>query len=194
MRPQLMWLPSALLLALWTALLSGFNGLWLRAHAFSLPPAWDHALYLYLSLRLRHALEDGGLGQLLVEFVERSRNVAPLFPLATVPFYLGFGESREVAQLALAPYLFLLLLGVFLFAWRAHPRPDARCGILAAFMVSTFTGVVNFSREYMMDLPSVATATLGLYALSRSEELTRRFVSAAAGALLGMTLLTKILA
>jgi len=188
------WLPAALALALWTALLSGFNGLWLRAHAFSLPPAWDHALYLYLSLRFSHALQDGGLRQLLVEFVQRSQNVAPLFPLSTVPLYLGFGESREAAQLALTPYLFLLLLGVFLFARRSNLGPDARCGILAVFIVSTFTGVVNFSREYMMDLPSVATATLGLYALSRSEELTRRSVSAAAGALLGLTLLTKILA
>ena len=191
--PSSSWFPAALLLALWTALLSVFNGLWLRAHTFSLPPAWDHALYLYLSLRFSHALQDGGLRQLLVEFVQRSQTVAPLFPLSTVLCYLGLGESREVAQLALAPYLFLLLLGVFLFAWRSDPGPDARCGFLAAFMVSTFTGVVNFSREYMMDLPSTATATLGLYALWRSQGFTRRRVSAAAGALLGLTLLTKIL-
>jgi hypothetical protein len=46
----------------------------------------------------------------------------------------------------------------------------------------------------MMDLPAAAMATLGLFALWRSDGLTRRGPSAAAGALLGLTLLTKTLA
>jgi hypothetical protein len=60
-------------------------------------------------------------------------------------------------------------------------------------VASTCTGVVHFSREYMMDLPATAMATLGLSALWRSEGFTRRGPSVLAGALLGLTLRTKTL-
>jgi hypothetical protein len=174
----------ALLIA-WTVLLTFLSSVWTHRQ-FEVPPAWDHALYLSMSLRFHRSLEEGGAGMLARQILHQPSPVAPLFPLTTVPLYRILGESREVAQLTLAPYLFLLLLGTALLSASAGASPSTIA--LSVFCVSTFTGVVNFSREYMMDLPAAAMATLGLWMLSR------RGASLPAGFLAGVTLLTKVFA
>ncbi len=174
----------ALLIA-WTALLTFSSSDWTRQQ-FEVPPAWDHALYLSMSLRFHRSLEEGGAATLARQILHQPSPVAPLFPLTTVPLYRALGESREVAQLTLAPYLFLLLLGTALLSASSEASPSAIA--LSVFCVSTFTGVVNFSREYMMDLPGAAMATLGLFLLSR------RGAALPAGFVAGVTLSTKVLA
>jgi len=181
--PRLLW--AIVLLVAWTALLTLLSSVWARRQ-FQLPPAWDHALYLTMSLRFHRSLEEGGAADLARQVLHRPSPVAPLFPLATVPLYRTFGESREVAQLTLAPFLFLMLLATALSSSTAGA--SASTVALSVFLISTFTGVVNFSREYMMDLPAAAMATLGLWVLSR------RGPGVAAGVLAGVTLLTKVLA
>ncbi len=173
------------LLVAWTALLTLLSSSWSRRQ-FEVPPAWDHAHYLSMSLRFHRSFEEAGAGALVRQILQQPSAVAPLFPLTTVPLYRAFGESREVAQLTLAPYLFLLLLATALLSSRYEAGLPVVA--LSVFLVSTFTGVVNFSREYMMDLPAAATATLGLFLLSRSGP------SPAAGLAAGVTLLTKVLA
>ncbi len=173
------------LLVAWTALLTLLSSAWTRRQ-FEVPPAWDHALYLSMSLRFHRSLEEAGAGMLARQVLHQRSPVAPLFPLTTVPLYRALGETREVAQLTLAPYLFLMLLGTALLSASAGASPSTIA--LSVFCVSTFTGVVNFSREYMMDLPAAATTTLGLWMLSR------RGASLPAGFLAGVALLTKVLA
>ena len=173
------------ILVAWTALLTFSSAVWTRRQ-FEVPPAWDHALYLSMSLRFHRALEERGAAMLARQILHQPSPIAPLFPLTTVPLYRTLGESREVAQLTLAPYLFLLLLGTALLSASTGASPHTIA--LAVFCVSTFTGVVNFSREYMMDLPAAAVATLGLWMLSRSGP------SLLAGFVAGITLLTKVLA
>jgi hypothetical protein len=173
------------LLVAWTALLTLLSSGWTRRQ-FEVPPAWDHALYLSMSLRFHRSFDAGGAGGLARQVLEPPSPVAPLFPLTTVAFYRGFGESREVAQLTLAPYLFLLLLSTALLSARYEATPPEVA--LSVFLLSTFTGVVNFSREYMMDLPAAAAATLALYLLSRGGP------GLAGGVAAGVTLLTKVLA
>ncbi|MGH9333756.1 MAG: hypothetical protein ACRD21_08405, partial [Vicinamibacteria bacterium] len=182
---------NAVLAIAWTVLLTLANMSRLRQQS-DLPPAWDHAHYLTMSLRYHRALEEEGPGGLVNRVLYEPSEVAPLFPLSTVPLYTIFGESREAAELTLAPYLFLLVVGTALLA--RHSGASPLYAALAVFLDSTFTGVVNFSREYMMDLPSAALATLALGMLWRSENFTRWGASALAGLLTGLTLLTKVLA
>jgi len=172
------------LLSAWAALLTTSSSSWAERQ-FKLPPAWDHALYLSMSLRFHRSWDEGGLGALARTIEAEPSAVAPLFPLSTLPFYSAFGESREAAQLTLAPYLFLLLLATALLT--ASSGASFSTIALSVFLISTFTGVVNFSREYMMDLPAAAAATLGLWTLSR------RGPGLLAGLLAGIALLTKVL-
>ena len=176
---------SIMLLIAWTALLTYWSSGWTRSQ-FEVPPAWDHALYLSMSLRFNRSLEKEGAAAVVRQILHQPSPVAPLFPLTTIPLYRVLGESREVAQLTLAPYLFLLLLGTALSAASGGASPWTIA--LSVFLISTFTGVVNFSREYMMDLPAAAFTTLGLWALSR------RGPSLPAGFLAGVASLTKVLA
>ncbi|HJS73865.1 MAG TPA: hypothetical protein VJ921_06220, partial [Vicinamibacteria bacterium] len=106
---------AALALILWTALLIGLGAGWTRRQ-FEVPPAWDHAMYLSMSLHFHRSFEEGGVLALGRQILREPSPAAPLFPLTTVPLYRAFGESRETAQLTLAPYLFLLLLGTALLS------------------------------------------------------------------------------
>ena len=162
--------------------------MWLERNILTVPPPWDQAFYLYMSLRYLDALAGGGLLTLAREFVHLSPNVAPLFPLTTLPLYLLFGTSRLVAHLTSACYLWLLLVSVYLLGVYLHGR---RAALLAVFCVATFPAVVNFSRDYLFEFPAAAVATLGLYALLRSEDFRHRSWCLLFGMLAGITVLTK---
>ncbi len=167
------------------------NIFWLKRHLLAIPPPWDQAFYLYMGLRYLHALSDAGPLAMFKEFVHLSSYAAPLFPLTTLPMYLLFGTSRLAAHLTNSFYLFLLLLGVYLLGKHVYGR---KAGILATFFISTFTAIVNFSRDYLLEFPSAAFVTLGVYALLRSEDFRHRSWCLGFGVLVGLTLLTKTMA
>ncbi|MGH8071195.1 MAG: ArnT family glycosyltransferase, partial [Candidatus Entotheonellia bacterium] len=143
---------------------------------------------LYMGLRYVHALADGGPVALIREFIRLSPDVAPLFPLTTVPLYLLFGPSRLMAYLTNVFYLALLLSAVYLLGAFVYSR---RTGAFAVFVVATFTATVNYSRDYLLEFPSAAFIALGMYALIRSEAFRHRRWCVAFGALAGLAVLTK---
>ena len=164
------------------------NIFWLTRHFLTIPPPWDQAFYLYMGVRYLWALSDHGLGALVREFIGLSPDVAPLFPLTSIPLYLLFGPSRLVAHLTNVFYLFLLLLGVYLLGVHIYGR---KAGFLATFVMATFTATVNYSRDYLLEFPATALVTLALYAFLRAEEFRRRSWCLAFGALAGLSVLTK---
>ena len=167
------------------------NIVWLQRNLLTLPPPWDQAWYLRMSLRYYHSLWDGGPLLLFKEFVSLSPDTAPLFPLTTVPMYLLFGPTRLVAHLANACYLLLLLLAIYRLGEHIY---DQRAGILAALFTATFTAVVNFSRDYMLEFPSAAFVTLGLCAMIRSDDFEQRSWALKFGVFAGLAVLTKTMA
>jgi 4-amino-4-deoxy-L-arabinose transferase-like glycosyltransferase len=164
------------------------NVIWLSSHWLTLPPPWDQSFYLYMGLRYLHALGDYGRFTAFREFVHLSTDVAPLYPLTTVPLYILFGHSRLVAYLTNIVYLGLLLGGIYLLGAHLYGRS---AGLLAAFVAATFTATVNYSRDYLLEFPATAFVTLGMYALLRSETFRRRPWCVAFGALVGCSVLTK---
>jgi 4-amino-4-deoxy-L-arabinose transferase-like glycosyltransferase len=164
------------------------NVIWLGSHWLTLPPPWDQAFYLYMGLRYLHALVDYGPVAAYREFVHLSTDVAPLYPLTTVPLYLLFGPSRLVAYLTNLGYLGLLLGGIYLLGAHLCGRS---AGLLAAFIAATFTATVNYSRDYLLEFPATAFVTLAMYALVRSETFHHRTWSLVFGALVGLSVLTK---
>lgn len=147
------------------------NIIWLGSHWLTVPPPWDQAFYLYMGLRYLHALVDYGPVAAFREFIYLSIDVAPLYPLTTVPLYLLFGPSRLVAYLTNIFYLGLLLGGIYLLGAHLYGRS---AGLLAAFIAATFTATVNYSRDYLLEFPATAFVTLAMYALLRSEAFRRR--------------------
>jgi hypothetical protein len=164
------------------------NVVWLSNHWLTFPPPWDQAFYLYMGLRYLHALVDYGPVAGFREFIHLSTDVAPLYPLTSVPFYLLFGPSRLVAYLMNIGYLGLMLWGIYLLGAHLYGR---RAGLLAVFIAATFTATVNYSRDYLLEFPATAFVTLGMYALLRSEAFRHRTWCPALGALAGLSVLTK---
>jgi 4-amino-4-deoxy-L-arabinose transferase-like glycosyltransferase len=164
------------------------NVIWLDRHWLTFPPPWDQAFYLYMGLRYLHALVDYGPMAAFREFIHLSTDVAPLYPLTTVPLYLLFGPSRLVAYLTNIFYLGLLLGGIYLLGARLY---GCRAGLLGAFIAATFTATVNYSRDYLLEFPATAFVTLGVYALLRSEAFRHRAWCLTFGALVGLSVLTK---
>jgi 4-amino-4-deoxy-L-arabinose transferase-like glycosyltransferase len=141
-----------------------------------------------MGLRYLHALVDYGAPAAFREFIHLSTDVAPLYPLTTVPLYLLFGSSRLVAYLTNVFYLGLLLGGIYLLGAHLYGQ---RAGLLAAFIAATFTATVNYSRDYLLEFPATAFITLGMYALWRSEAFHHRAWCLTFGALAGLSVLTK---
>jgi 4-amino-4-deoxy-L-arabinose transferase-like glycosyltransferase len=164
------------------------NIVWLGSHWLTFPPPWDQAFYLYMGLRYLHALVDFGPVAGFREFIHLSTDVAPLYPLTTVPLYLLFGPSRLVAYLTNLGYLGLLLGGIYLLGAHLYGRS---AGLLAAFIAATFTATVNYSRDYLLEFPATAFVTLGMYAMLRSEAFRHRTWCLVLGALAGLSVLTK---
>jgi 4-amino-4-deoxy-L-arabinose transferase-like glycosyltransferase len=167
------------------------NIVWLQRNLLTIPPPWDQAWYLRMSLRYYHSLWDGGPLLLFKELVSLSPDTAPLFPLTALPMYLLFGPTRLIAHLTNSCYLLLLLLGIYRLGEHIYSQ---RVGILAAFFTATFTAVVNFSRDYMLEFPSAAFVTLGLYAMIRSDDFEQRSWALKFGVFAGLALLTKTMA
>ena len=167
------------------------NIVWLQRNLLTLPPPWDQAWYLRMSLRYYHSLWDGGPLLLFKEFVSLSPDTAPLFPLTTVPMYLLFGPTRLIAHLTNSCYLLLLLLAIYRLGEHIYGQ---RVGILAALFTATFTAVVNFSRDYMLEFPSAAFVTLGLCAMIRSDDFEQRSWALKFGVFAGLAVLTKTMA
>ena len=178
-----LWLLIALV-AVWAV----GNIYWLRHHFLTIPPPWDQAFYLYMGLRYVHTLLDQGVAAMLTEFMRLSPDVAPLFPLTSLPLYLLFGPSRLVAYMTNIGYLFALLTAVYLLGAYIYGRWT---GILAAFVVATFTATVNYSRDYLLEFPATAFVTLAMYAFIRAAEFQRRRWCLAFGVLAGLSVLTK---
>jgi 4-amino-4-deoxy-L-arabinose transferase-like glycosyltransferase len=164
------------------------NIFWLRGHFLTIPPPWDQAFYLYMGIRYLWALSDYGLGALISEFINLSPDVAPLFPLTSLPLYVLFGPSRLVGYMTNAVYLLGLLWGVYLLGAHIYSQ---RAGVLAAFIMATFTATVNYSRDYLLEFPATLFVTLAIYALVRSDNFQHRLWCLVFGTLAGFSVLTK---
>lgn len=180
-------LTSLVLLALFVVT----NLQWVRRHPLAAPPAWDQSLYLFLSLRYRHAWEEGGPPALLRELRTRAEPQPPLLPLTALPFYAALGDGRLSAYAASSFYGCLLLVAI---AWLARRRAGDAGALLALVMAGGFSAPLLLSRDYQMDLPAAALLSAAVVAIECSDGFRRGAASVLAGLLAGLMVLAKTMA
>jgi hypothetical protein len=173
------------------AVLVAANLAWVRVHVLAAPPPWDQALYQFLSLRYRHAGQEGGARALLSEMATRPEVQPPLLPLTTLPFYAAFGETRLAAYAASSLYGCLLLGATALLARR---RGGDAAALLAMVLCAGCSAPLLLARDYQMDLPAAALLAAAVVAVERSDGLRHRGWVVAAGALAGLMALAKTMA
>ncbi len=174
---------AALLLIVLFATLTSL--LWIQANVVIIgrdPPG-----HLQTSTEIANLLQLGGL-QSVFQAITLDDFRPPLLYLLTQPFYVMWGRSADIAQLANLA-LFALILGLtFLLARRVTGDWMA---IFAVALLSLLPMAAAMTRLYYMENSLTAALLIALYALLRAEGFRIRSWSLTFGVALGIALLSK---
>jgi hypothetical protein len=179
----------ALVVAGGCLLLIALDVWWVATYRHGYPFDVDEAGYTSIALIDYLALKGAGL-HAWWEAVQNQTPNAPLLPAVTslvMVIKAGVLEGFGV----LIGFLVLLVFAVYGIGERlAGPR----LGALAALVVGTSEGAFLFTREYVFALPTAALLACAVYAVLCSDGMRRRRWAIAAGAALGLMLLSRTMA
>jgi 4-amino-4-deoxy-L-arabinose transferase-like glycosyltransferase/CRISPR/Cas system-associated endoribonuclease Cas2 len=151
------------------------------------PFLWDGGDYFYKSLKYYDVFANLD-SNFISRFNEISPYRPPLFLLTSLPFYLVFGKSTDVAVMTNFVYLIILVFSVYAIGKRLHSKET---GLLASFIVSSFPILFGLSRSYWLDFPLTAMVSLSFYLLLRTDYFRNRKFSLLFGISTGLGMLTK---
>ncbi len=152
------------------------------------PPMWDQSWLLRTSIDYYRLWTERPLWEALKEVVVGYHYRPPLVPLIASVLYLPGGLDPDVAQLAVLPFVGLLIWAVFGLG-RTLWRPEV--GVLAGFMVITAPMMIEQTREFMLDVPVTALVVTALYLLVRDPRFESPGDAYRLGAVCGLGMLTK---
>jgi hypothetical protein len=148
---------------------------------------WDESGYMQFALSNFDALHDHGPWT-FAKTVGGRGGYGPLLPLVTSLSYPVLGRG-VFGSLLVLPLFFAGLVGAT-FGLARRLVPD-RWAVLAAVVVAGMPAVIDYARLYHFALPATACMTAALWALLRSEGLSRPGWSAAFGLFVALTLLSR---
>lgn len=164
------------------------NARWLQLDRSS--PAWDAARYLVNSVEAFDFVRAPSLAHLRdLYFVRNTVRPSLGMVLPTLPFYLLLGISEDTATLW-TQWLFLAVI-VFSVYGIGKRLFGVGVGLLAALLAALNPELIRLSRIYWPELGVVATASLGVYWLLRSEFLRHRAPVLLAGIVLGLGMMQR---
>lgn len=170
-----------------TAVLVALHVFWLHRFRFGFVTEWDESGYISIALHNTDALCGGGPFSLISTVIEQGIQ-APLVPLSAVPFNVVFGDGVD-ASLLVEPAFFALLVAATYGV--ARRLVDPWWAVLASLAVATAPMVSDYTRIFHFSVPAAAMFTSALWALLRSEGLSRRGWSIGCGLLLGLMVLSR---
>ena len=179
-------LPDLLLLG-GTAALFALHVVWLARFSFGYVTEWDESGYIAIALRNSHALSADGPFSLASTVLEQGVQ-APFVPLSAVPFNVVFGSGVDASLLVEPVFFALLVVATYAVARRLTTPWWA---LLAAAVAATAPVVSDYARIFHFSVPAAAFLVSALWALMKSEGLTRRRWAVACGLLLGLMVLSR---
>ncbi|HEX5593296.1 MAG TPA: glycosyltransferase family 39 protein [Solirubrobacterales bacterium] len=179
-------IPDLLLLAA-IAVLFAWHVVWLARFSFGYVTEWDESGYISIALRNSRALTSDGPFSLISTVLDQGVQ-APFVPLSAVPFNVVFGSGVDASLLVEPTFFALLLLATYAVARRLTTPWWA---LLAAIVVGTAPVVSDYTRIFHFSVPAAAFLVSALWALMKSEGLTRRRWAVACGLLLGLMVLSR---
>jgi hypothetical protein len=169
------------------ALLFALQVAWLARFRFGYVTEWDESGYMSIALRNTHALTSDGPFSLISTVLEQGVQ-APLVPLAAVLPNVIFGTGVD-ASLLVEPAFFALLVAATYAIARRLMNPW--WALLAALVVATAPVVSDYTRIFHFSVPAAALLSSALWALMKSEGLTRKRWAIGCGLLLGLMVLAR---
>jgi hypothetical protein len=170
-----------------TAVLFALQVLWLARFRFGYVTEWDESGYISIALRNAHALTSNGPFSLASTVLEQGVQ-APLVPLTAVLPNVLFGTGVDASLLVEPAFFALLVVATYAVARRLTTPWWA---LLAAAVVATAPVVSDYTRIFHFSVPAAALMVSALWALMKSEGLTRRRWALACGLLLGLMVLAR---
>lgn len=175
---------AALFTAVWTALWIFVN---LRENIWFQEPNWDWANYHATALLMKRKIAGG---HLLDAWVNTSGAHTPFLQLSSAVVMLVAGESRIAAESVLILYTFAFAYFTFRIVDRLY---DARTAAATLAVVFCFPVFLLVSRVYLLEHPIAALFAASMWALVRSQRLTRWGPILAFGALAGIASVTRLM-
>jgi 4-amino-4-deoxy-L-arabinose transferase-like glycosyltransferase len=160
---------------------------WLHRFRFGFITEWDESGYISIALQNSHALSSGGLFSLISTVIDQGVQ-APLVPLGAVPFNVVFGDGVDASLLVEPAFFALLVVATYGVARRLV---EPWWAVLAALSVAAAPMVTDYTRIFHFSVPAAAMFTSALWALLRSEGLSRRGWAVGCGLLLGLMVLAR---
>jgi hypothetical protein len=170
-----------------TAVLFALQIAWLARFRFGYVTEWDESGYMSIALRNAHALTSDGPFSLASTVLEQGVQ-APLVPLTAVLPNVLFGTGVDASLLIEPAFFALLVVATYAVARRLTTPWWA---LLAAAVVATAPVVSDYTRIFHFSVPAAALLVSALWALMKSEGLTRRRWAIACGLLLGLMVLAR---
>jgi len=112
----------------------------------------------------------------------------PLVPISYSLFYILFGANSGLELIVNSIYLGLALYAIYGITKKIL---DERAGLVAAFIFSSFPGVISISREAYSEFIMMCLMTLTLYLLLKTDFFRHRIYSFFFGVSLALAALTK---
>jgi 4-amino-4-deoxy-L-arabinose transferase-like glycosyltransferase len=178
--------PKILLLLLVLILIFN-NLLWYKSgHK---PLHWDSSIHLGLSVDAYKTFTENILNSSLInKMLGVSWYYPPFTYYASIPFYSLFGINEFAGFIEINGFLILLLVSVYLIGTKLY-NEDA--GLFGAFCVSMYPIVIEYSRDYMLDLPLASVVALSVFLLLKTSNYQNLFYTMLAGVSLGCGMLVR---
>ncbi|HEY1689377.1 MAG TPA: glycosyltransferase family 39 protein [Solirubrobacteraceae bacterium] len=177
----------ALLVFAFAIAIAVFDLIWLSRFQSGGPLTIDESGYLNIALANADALRAHGPWALISEFVGQHYE-APLVPLLAGILEVLISRTTDVGFAVLPLAAIAAVLATYGVARRfVSPAWSA----LAAVVTACIPAVLGYSRFFEFAVPTTAAMMLTIYALLRSEGLSRRGWSIGVGVLAGILLLTR---
>ncbi|HKF83671.1 MAG TPA: glycosyltransferase family 39 protein [Solirubrobacterales bacterium] len=161
--------------------------LWLARFSFGYVTEWDESGYLSIALNNSHALSADGPFSLVSTVLEQGVQ-APFVPLSAVPFNAVFGSGVDASLVVELVFFAVLVVATYAVARRLTTPWWA---LLATLVVATAPVLSDYARIFHFSVPAAAFLVAALWALMKSEGLTRWPWALACGLLLGLMVLSR---
>jgi hypothetical protein len=169
------------------AVLFTLHLIWLARFSFGYVTEWDESGYISIALNNSHALTADGPFSLVSTVLEQGVQ-APFVPLSAVPFNVVFGSGVDASLLVELVFFAVLVIATYAIARRLT---TPWWSLLAALVVATAPVVSDYARIFHFSVPAAAFLVSALWALMKSEGLTRRRWAIVCGLLLGLMVLSR---
>jgi|GEM_PF-5409392 len=174
-----------LFLALFSLLVIGVNTIW---SALNQRPPWgDEPGHLIKTLEYFYPLKDVDISTFL-GILSKPELYPPLAHFITVWFYFWGGNSYQIALLSLQIFVPIFIFSLFLTIRHFWNREIAWAGVILG---GTSPFFLEYTRQYLMDMPLLAFTALGFYLLIKTEGFKNRKFSVWLGAIFGLAMLEK---